>query len=438
MCFFRFRWIEFAVLNAAACTHILKITGSENGPVAEAVAMFEFTFDDIGEDLHVRVGVSRESSTGLNGIVIHYPQGFETHMVGIEIAGERKGKSRIKPAVIGVAALVRRAFGCCRDCFRCHEGRFEPFIRVIQYLVFGSVCVLVIPRMELRHLKYFVMAAEEANISRAASRLNVSQPAVSRQIKDLEDELGVELFERLPNGLKLTDAGESALAHARELLRQASAMIESMHAFARRDQSVSLKIGFLPTALSGFLAEGLRKFYKTHQHVSVQIFEMTPSAQEEALRDGEIDLALIGSACPVLRRDFVVETIRTTEMAMVVPDDHRFANRKSLDLAELGEDTFLTLHEDNFPGRPEMMANMFSRAEISPEVTIRARGLTELLGLVGAGAGIAVVPADLEDLPHAGVAFIKLKRPKMKLQFSAAWRKNSGIPEIDDLVELMQ
>ena len=125
--------------------------------------------------------------------------------------------------------------------------------------------------MELRHLRYLVMAAEETNISRAAARLNVSQPAVSRQIKDLEAELGVKLFEREHNGLRITEAGGTALAHARELLRQSSTMIEAMQAFAKRGQVLSIKVGFLPTALPGFLAEGMRKFNRTYQNVCVHV-----------------------------------------------------------------------------------------------------------------------------------------------------------------------
>jgi len=282
------------------------------------------------------------------------------------------------------------------------------------------------------------MAAEEANISHAAARLNVSQPAVSRQIKDLEEELGVALFDREHNGLSLTDAGKTALVQARELLRQSSALADSMESFARQDQLVSVKVGFLPTALPGFLAEGMRRFNRKYQNVCVQIFEMSPTEQETALRSGEIDLALIGDPCPDIVRDFKVKTVRKTEMAIVVPDDHRLAKRKAANLAELADDTFLTLHEDHFPDRPEMMADMFSRAGINPRVTIKAKGLSELLGLVGGGAGVAIAPADLNQLPHSGVVFIRMTKPKLPLQFSAAWRKRGDVSAVEALVELLE
>lgn len=292
--------------------------------------------------------------------------------------------------------------------------------------------------MELRHLRYFVMAAEEENISRAASRLNVSQPAVSRQIRDLEEELGLPLFHRESTGLRLTGAGSAALAHAREILRQSSTMIEAMEALANRESAVSVKVGFLPTALPGFLASGMRQFNRKYKNVNVQIFEMSPTGQEEALRNGEIDLALIGELCPAVKRDFHYDTIRSTEMAMVLPDDHPLAGRKSVELAEFAHDTFVTLHEKHFPGRPEMMAGMFSKAGISPEVTLRANGLSELLGLVGGGAGVAMAPADLVQLPHHGVVFVKMKKPKLTLLFSAAWRKTGDLTGVEALVELLK
>ncbi len=292
--------------------------------------------------------------------------------------------------------------------------------------------------MELRHLRYFVMAAEEANISRAAARLNVSQPAVSRQIHDLEDELGVALFVREHHGLKLTTAGETALVQARELLRQSGTLIESMRSFARKGKTASLKVGFIPSALPGLLAEGLKIFNRTHPNVCVQIYEMSPSEQEKALANGEIDLALLGAASPSIKRRYKSRAIRQAHMAAIVPQDHPLASRTAIDLAELADDTFISLHEKHFPSRPLIMARLFERARIQPEVAVHAAGLTELLGLVSAGVGVAIVPDDLSRLAHPGVAFLTLKRPTLKLTSSAVWRAENTPHAITDLVDLLE
>ncbi len=282
------------------------------------------------------------------------------------------------------------------------------------------------------------MAAEETNISRAAARLNVSQPAVSRQIKDLEEEFGIDLFVRNHNGLSLTEAGRSALVHAKEVLRQAGAMTEAMQSFDSGRERISLKVGYVSTALPGFLGEGMRKFNHAYDNVCVQIFEMSPSEQREALLDGSIDLGLIGEPPPAVRRDFEVATIKKTEMAIVLPDDHRLAGRKGIDLAELKDDSFLSLHEKHFPERPELMADLFAKSGINPRITIKANGLSELLGLVGSGAGVAMAPADLNQLPHSGVVFVKMKKPKLTLLFSAAWRKSEKRGVVEALIEMMK
>jgi len=289
--------------------------------------------------------------------------------------------------------------------------------------------------MELRHLRYFVMAAEEANISRASARLNVSQPAVSRQIRDLEEELGLPLFIWEHDGLTLTEAGKSALAHAHEILRQAQTMLEGMRALARAGQRITLKVGFLPTALPAFLADGMRRFHQVRPEICVQIFEMNPGEQERALREGDIDLALIGDPRPEVRREFHVRTVRKTPMAIVLPADHRLAKRKSLDLAELSADPFVSLHEKRFPDRPRLLHNLFSRAGINPEVSVLANGLSEMLGLVGAGAGVAVAPAELDRLPHVGVRFLQMRKPTLTLRHSAAWRKSGDPSAIEAFIE---
>ena len=169
-----------------------------------------------------------------------------------------------------------------------------------------------------------------------------------------------------------------------------------------------------------------------------QIFEMSPARQEEALRKGEINLALIGDPCETLRQEFQVETIRQTELSVLVPDSHPLAGRKVVDLSELASDTFISLHEDSFPGRIEMMAELFSIAEINPVVVMKATGLSELLGLVGSGAGVAVAPGDLQNLLHPGVTFIKMRKPSRRLQFCAVWQKSNNFPVLRAFMQLIK
>ena len=292
--------------------------------------------------------------------------------------------------------------------------------------------------MELRHLKYFVMVAEEGNVSRAAARLNISQPAVYRQIKDLETELGVELFLREHNGLRLTEAGNFALLQARELLRQANGLQSAMQTFAKQTKTMSLKIGYLPTALPGFLTKALRQFNEEHQYVCVQIEEMNPVHQESALARGEIDLALLGTATASWNKKYRTEIILSTPVAIALPDDHKLSTKKRIDLSELKSDVFVSLDPNVFPGRPEMEADLFDRAKIAPTIALKARGLSELLGHVGAGTGAALIPSDLNHLPHAGVAIRPLKTHTAQLTFSAVWREDQQTSELLALIKMLK
>ena len=290
--------------------------------------------------------------------------------------------------------------------------------------------------MELRHLRYFAMAASERNISRASERLNVSQPAVSRQLKDLEEELGAPLFVRERNGLSLTAAGETALVHAKEILRRTNGLEEAMRAYGGGAERV-IRIGFIPTALSGFLADALRQFHLTRSDVTVELRELMPRPQEEALRKGEIDLALLGTPCPELQKEFQLKSILKTPVAAVVPDHHPLAKRKSIDLLELSKDRFVSLDQRFFPGRPELMAELGRRAGFEPEIRFYAEGLSELLGLVAGGGGVAVLPADVAQLPHPRVVFLSLRRPKLSLESSAVWLKSREDEAFLELIALL-
>ena len=278
--------------------------------------------------------------------------------------------------------------------------------------------------MELRHLRYFVTAAEERNISRASARLRISQPAVSRQIRDLENELGIRLFDRQTNGLQLTEAGEAMLAHARIVLRRSVDLVEAMKPFQASD-STTLRVGFISPAMSGFLAAGLRQFARKHPRVCVQLLELAPADQVVAVRKGELDMALPGTACRELQSEFAVTPIVSTPLCVIVPDDHSLAQRRAVKLAEVAGERFVTLDEDRFPSRAELMANLRERGGPALRATRKAAGFTEMLGMVASGSGIGLAPAELQNLPHPGVVFLPLRKPSIRLTSSAIWLKSN-------------
>jgi LysR family transcriptional regulator, benzoate and cis,cis-muconate-responsive activator of ben and cat genes len=305
-----------------------------------------------------------------------------------------------------------------------------------QYLVLsGAMSFGYSHRMELRHLRYFVTAAEELNISRASARLRVSQPAVSRQMRDLENELGVALFVRRSAGLALTDAGESFLAHAREILRKSAEAVAHMDSFRRRPVK-KLTVGYISSVLPEILTPALRMFSRDNVDTEVSLKELAPQDQVRGLREGRIDLALLGNPCPELAGEFDIVELRRISFSAVLPDDHRFAGRSSIGLKELKSETFIGFDEALFPGRNASICCACQAAGFTPRLVLRVENLTALLANVAVGKGLALTPEDVSQLPHSGVVFVNLKRPVPSVISAAATRKNDRNPALAGLLKL--
>jgi DNA-binding transcriptional LysR family regulator len=296
---------------------------------------------------------------------------------------------------------------------------------------------LIVWVMELRALKYLVTVAEEGNMSRAAARLFISQPAVSRQIKDLEEAWGVTLFLRKSNGMELTPAGEFACSQAKNILARALDLERSMKGMSLENEK-SLCIGYIPTALPGFLSQVLRRFYDRFPEVKLDIQEMHPQDQVSALKSDQLDLALLGTACDSLKDSFEVEHLAKVALCVALPDHHLLSLRKSLEIKELVGEKWITLDEKLFPGRTELLHELEIAAAQKLTILSKARGLSEILGRVASGSGIAVVPQDVSQLPHPNVVFIPLAKPRIYLYQSAVWRKDAESAEFLNLLDLLR
>jgi len=291
--------------------------------------------------------------------------------------------------------------------------------------------------MELRHLLYFKACAEEKSINRASEKLNISQPAISRQLKALENELGVELFERGAKGLSLTSKGRIALEFAEDLLHRADQMKERLNPSFIKTENV-LRVGYIVPVLNGFLTEGMRSFKEVRPDITVEIKEMTPAEQETALKEKSIDLALLGQPREEVRKNFTTERILHIPMSIVVPDNHLLALRKYVDLEELSGDPFVSLDEKEFPGRPKLLYEISKLANLKIKVNIKADGLSEALGLVAGGAGVAILPDDMKKISQPGVTFLKMRKPRYFLESAAVWNSKIQKVALLDFVKILK
>ncbi len=282
--------------------------------------------------------------------------------------------------------------------------------------------------MELRHLRYFVTVAEELNISRASARLRISQPAVSRQVRDLEEELGVELFRREKNGLQLTPAGEAFLAHARDLLRRSAEAVKEMEAFKQQSRK-TITVGYIAPVLASIVTPALRRFSREHPGMQVELREMSPGEQVKALGETKIDLGLIGNPWQEAEREFTVTVLKRLPLQAVLPDNHLLALRKRIELSALKGEEFIGFDEEKFPGRNAAICDACRAAGFIPRFRERVENLTALVALVAAGKGVTLAPAEVSQLPHPQAVFVALAPPAPMVASAAAQRKGD-----DDLL----
>lgn len=287
-------------------------------------------------------------------------------------------------------------------------------------------------RVELRHLRYFVAVARELHFTRAAAALRVAQPALSRQIRQLEDEVGVALLVRDRRGVQLTAAGTALLADAEALLAQSCKVLD----MARRADTAgtSLDVGYVWGLFHTLAPAAVKQFRAAHPAVSVNLLDLTASRQARALVEGKIDLGFIGFSDEPDGAGLERRQIGECEFVAALPSHHPGARRRRVDLAALAGDFFLNIAEDAYPGASRRVREACERAGFRPRsVQAAERGHT-ILGLVAAGCGVALLPAPLQALPHAGVVFRRLASPPRAGLF-IAWRRRSANPAIRAFLE---
>jgi DNA-binding transcriptional LysR family regulator len=289
--------------------------------------------------------------------------------------------------------------------------------------------------MELRHLKYFVTVAEELNFSRAAVRLYISQPNLSRQIKNLEDELSVVLFLRQRDGLILTEAGKYFLEQAKDILNRTHVAVETIKAqYANTHKP--LVIGYISTILQTFLGETLHRFGQAYPEVTVRLQEMPPSEQVRALRDGLIDIAFIGNSPSELEAEFVVKCVKRVPVAAMLPITHRFANQASMRLIQLADEKFIGISEETFPRRNDFIREFCQRAGFTVNLHLSADSFASMIALVAAGQGVAVLPSEVSALPHPRVVFVPLE-PIAYARSTAMWRKEIPHKSLEKYLKIL-
>jgi DNA-binding transcriptional LysR family regulator len=244
--------------------------------------------------------------------------------------------------------------------------------------------------VELRHLRYFVAVAEMENVSRAALKLHVSQPALSRQIRDLEDEIGFFLLERTAKSVRLTDAGRKFLDNARALLQNADQAVTKARAVAGVE-TTELHVGYSPTPTAEILPKILRAFQRAMPSVHVKLHDWSNNAIFNGIRDGRLQLGLIVPPTKASTlRDVRYEELFHERVCVAVAPQHPFARRRIIPITEVAAEPLIGLTREDYPNYYDYLSIIFSKLKQKPRVVEEHDSFSAVMSAVEAGTGVAI------------------------------------------------
>jgi LysR family transcriptional regulator, benzoate and cis,cis-muconate-responsive activator of ben and cat genes len=278
--------------------------------------------------------------------------------------------------------------------------------------------------MELRHLRYFVAVAHESSFTRASERLHISQPPLSQQIAQLEDELGTRLFVRTSRRVELSMAGVAFLEHAVAILERVDHARSEVRAIGSGSAG-RLDIGLSGSLLLGPLPQLIAAYRRSFPAVDVVLHEMTPAAQLEGLLDRKLALSLSRTA---LNDDTLrSEMVWPDPVVVALPRGHPMAQRRRLGLGDLKGEEFVLLRLDS-SGFARYLHNCCIDAGFVPRVSQQVVESQAIPSLVAAGLGVGLVPASLQHAHRSGVEYRALKRDVLRADVYAIQRKDDESP----------
>ena len=290
--------------------------------------------------------------------------------------------------------------------------------------------------MELRHLRYFVAVAEDLSFTKAAGKLHLAQPSLTRQIHNLEEELGVRLLNRSKSQVALTEEGRSFLADARRMLALATESILAVQRLSRGEVG-QLNIAYLPNFDFELLPETLRAFRQTFPHIALNLFDMTPAEQLRALEARKIDLGFVGLPPPATSSAIQWESIAQHRTVVVLPARHPLARKRQLHLGELETMFFVGMSDKTHPGFREWLNRTCQPAGFTPRVLQDAELEPSLMTFVAEGLGVTLAREHIKKLPHPGVVFRPLA-PALKSDYCIAWNRNNDSRALQQYIEIVK
>ncbi len=276
--------------------------------------------------------------------------------------------------------------------------------------------------MELRHLRYFVAVAEGENVSRAASKLRVSQPGVSRQIRDLEDELGFPLFTRTGKSVRLTGAGTVFFGEARDILARAAAAVEK--ARASLAAPAEIHVGYIPSGTVEILPRALRAFRGRRPGVRVTLHDLSAEEMQPLLLQRKLDLALTVMRHR-LSRELALQELARYETCIAVGAMHPLARSKGVRFEQMVSEPVAIYTRKDYPGYHKHLEKMFATIGRKPRIGSEHDSGSSLIAAVAAGHEFALLPSCVSGAAGTRLKFLKVRPALPPWIIVALWRKDA-------------
>jgi len=292
--------------------------------------------------------------------------------------------------------------------------------------------------MDFRHLRYFVAVAEELSFTRAAERLHIAQPALSIQIRALEEELGTALLTRTKRKVGLTSAGQGFLLRARQLLEDAERARDEV-ASAARGARGRLRVAFTSSLpYSAVFSDVLRRYRDAYPGVDLQLREMFTNEQFEALADNALDIGLVRSPATHAPSGILLREIASDPVRIVMPAGHPLAAADDVSMVALSEAGFITFPFGAGTGLPTLLVELARAAGFEPRVVQVASEATTQIALVAAGVGLALLPAQLEHVRLPGVCYKPLRDANTGFPLSVATVQGREEPVVARFLQVLE
>ena len=290
--------------------------------------------------------------------------------------------------------------------------------------------------MEFRHLRYFVAIAEALSFIKAAQKLRLAQPSLTRQVRNLEDEIGVRLLDRSNNRVELTEEGRRFLFDAKKLLSMSDEMVAAVQRM-HRGESSHLNIGYIANIHYGLLPATLGAFRKLCPRVALNLFDMTSAEQFQALDARKIDLGFVGLRPALARHDLLSECVSSDTILVALPVNHPLAKKTNVKLADLGSEFFVGMSAETHPGAREWLLETFGNAGFSAKILQEADAEPTAITFVADGLGVALLPEQITGLPHGGVVFRPFA-PSLRRDSTIAWRADNPSTPLQDYIQIVK